>query len=111
MKSLPVNFNATREQPLADLSDGAAQSAEARQHTVSFWEHIGCKKRHGIYHLDPVDLAVYLLITLRLRGLYRANNTALARAFHLEPHHIEIIYNQTKRRLTGQPQTDEETDL
>jgi hypothetical protein len=108
MSGHPVNFNATHERPLADLGDGAAQTAEARSHTVSFWEHIGCKKRHGIYHLDPVDLAVYLLVTLRLRGLYRANNTALAAAFHLDPHHIEIIYRNTKNRLTGQPLTDED---
>jgi hypothetical protein len=91
-----------------DLGEGAAQTAEARSHTVSFWEHIGCKKRHGIYHLDPVDLSVYLLVTLRLRGLYRANNTALAAAFHLDPHHIEIIYRNTKNRLTGQPLADTE---
>lgn len=101
-KELPVNFRCTREVPLSDMPERCATGAAEKMHTASMWTGgMAGVKRLGVYSLDPVDLAVYLLCTMRRRRLYGATNAEIARAFGLEESHVKLIYRQTKAQVTG----------
>jgi hypothetical protein len=99
--TLPVNFARTVEQPLADLPVGMAEAAEATMHTTNFWAGDLPLRNLGVYGMDAADLAVFLLCTLRRRGRWGGTNAAIAKALHLDEHHVTLIYKYARRQLTN----------
>jgi hypothetical protein len=95
---LPVNFNATHEQPLADLSESAAKAAEAAMHTTSMWDARPAADALPS-RLHPIDVAIWLLVKARKARAVKFTDSEIAAAFNLDVSHVKKIYATTAQHI------------
>jgi hypothetical protein len=95
---LPVNLRATKERPVADFPDAAQRGVAATMETVSIWDGaiVAPVSLDGVAVLD---LCVYLLFTLRQRGLYRATDRAIGHALGIQPEHLAVYHQRAQTQL------------
>lgn len=101
---LPVNFAPTKERPIGDYFEADAVGIELHlmQLTETAWQD---GKSHAnpyrptLRGLDPLDLAVFILMKLKTAGEYDATVADIASAFNVEPRHVTTIYRQTTALL------------